>query len=112
MGWMLFDQRSLQLSGLQKYALCLDPSLISSSINFRRIWIISGYILSSRERDSEALECLTNAMEVLLWGRRELQNEENPGVIFDRTFVRGVQALHLAIAAKVIWSITRKPDHD
>jgi hypothetical protein len=53
----------------------------------------------------EALEWLTRAVEILDWGKRELKDEVNPGVIFDRSFIRGIRALNLNIRVEVTFPL-------
>ncbi|EMD42334.1 hypothetical protein CERSUDRAFT_90951 [Gelatoporia subvermispora B] len=59
-----------------------------------RIWILNG-LLSSNINDSpeESLRLYTNALSILEWGVSRWRNvsKEERGVIFERTFVRGVR---------------------
>lgn len=50
-----------------------------------------------------SLEFYNSAVEVLEWGRQVWRNEpkENRGVVFERTFLRGVKSLRLEALAKV-----------
>ncbi|KDR85535.1 hypothetical protein GALMADRAFT_368117 [Galerina marginata CBS 339.88] len=72
-----------------------------------RAWIMCGFMAKSTGRHLVAMEFYSRVVNILDWGRRVWQNvsKDDRGVIFEKTFVRGVKrlrlaALHECLAAK------------
>lgn len=72
--------------------------------------LLSAYIMRGfmetglRGRADVGVEFIGKAIEIIEWGRQVWRNvrKEDRGVIFEETFLRGVQSLHLETFMKVI----------
>lgn len=61
-------------------------------------WLMSGYLSHKNDSSQErALQLLNSAVSVLEWGASLWRNipKEERGVIFEKTFVRGVKRLRI-----------------
>ncbi|KIK51357.1 hypothetical protein GYMLUDRAFT_252137 [Collybiopsis luxurians FD-317 M1] len=82
--------------------LNLDQRLIP--LRGYRSWIIQGFYQGGLFQNVVAeIEFIGRAIELIKWGREQFENvpKEDRGVIFEETFLRGVQMLHLEALLKV-----------
>jgi len=87
---MIEAQERLRQQGWDK----LRPAL-STTV---RAWIMRGFLEGGlRNAKAVEVEFLGYALEVLDWGRRAWKNvpKDDRGVIFEKTFIRGVKCLHI-----------------
>lgn len=76
-----------------------------------RIWIFQAFFRSELGNHKDAAhELYNNALDVLHWGREIWANvpKEDRGVIFERSFIRGVKRLKLLNMHKV-WPVIELP---
>lgn len=89
--------------------------------DLRSAFIMRGFMETGlRNRPDVGVEFIGKAIEVIEWGRQVWRSvkKEDRGVIFERTFLRGVQSLHLEVFMKVCICLpcstrrTSPSDHD
>ncbi|KAE9402428.1 hypothetical protein BT96DRAFT_937225 [Gymnopus androsaceus JB14] len=78
-----------------------------------RAWIMQGFLQHGLHRNTLAsLEYFGRAIELIKWGRVQFSDvqTENRGIIFEDTFLRSVQVLHLDSLIKILYATAPNED--